>query len=77
MWHHKVPGYTTSQAAAFFYALTTGIYSPFATCFKVCWVSFGLSSSVFFLTSTPVLNYFLLISVGFNRRLEVLLFPGL
>lgn len=73
---HEVPRLHYIPDTGFFYALTTEIYAPLATCFKVCWVGFGLFSGVFFLTSTPVQNYLLSITVGFNRRLEGTTFTG-
>jgi len=71
---HEVPRLHYIPDTGFFYALTTEIYAPLATCFKVCWVGFGLSSGVFFLTSELVQNYLLSITVGFNQLIETGLF---
>jgi len=45
---YEVPRCTTSQAAAFFYALTTQIRAPLASSFQAYRLGFGLSSGVFF-----------------------------
>ena len=73
---HEVPRLHYIPDTGFFYALTTEIYAPFATCFQVCLVDFGLSSGVFFLTSAPGQNYLLSITTTFPGTLVPQNLPG-